>query len=252
MSPKCCKCTVKSTCINCKCKKAGKLCINCCPLSLDKCKNQQLTLPVRSTLLADDSDVDAVHTSDNANTSGQNTAPLNFPGFTKSTDISTASWGSLKGLDILHIFNKAYDEIIKWRRNLFKVPSGKHGKEFVRCTSSLINHFNNDSSLQQAAMTALMVMPALLLQKPSRRSKTKDHNRHLENRLKMWQDGNITGLIKEGKAIQKRLYTSKPKPQHTHQVFTRLMLQGKVAAALRWVTNKSGTLLDPSPEVVSA
>ena len=55
------------------------------------------------------------------------------------------------------------------------------------------------------AMKALMVMPALLLQKPSKSSKTKDHLNALHRRLKLWDDGKIAELIREGKTIQSQL-----------------------------------------------
>ena len=173
-----------------------------------------------------------------------------FPSFVKTADPTPATWGLLKGPFIKETFGNAYDEIIKWKKNLFKVPSGAQGKAYVKATSKVINYYVNNSPLQNVAMTALMVMPALLLQKPSKRSKTKDHVRHLEDRLKLWEKGDIKGLIKEGKAIQKRITSSKFTPQHTHKVFSKLMLQGKVSAALRWVTNKAGGLLEPTPETI--
>ena len=173
-----------------------------------------------------------------------------FPSFVKTPDPTPAIWGSLKGLEISKTFESAYDEVIKWKKNLFKVPSGAQGKAYIKATSKVIKFYVNNSPLQNVAMTALMVMPALLLQKPSKRSKAKDHIRHLEDRLKLWEKGDIKGLIKEGKAIQKRLTSGKFTPQHTHKVFSKLMLQGKVSAALRWVTNKAGGLLEPTPETI--
>jgi len=174
-----------------------------------------------------------------------------FPPFLEAADSSSAVWGSLKGAEISSTFEKAYDEIMTWRRNLFKVPSGVHGKAYVKATTKTIRNYVNNTPLQSVSMTALMIMPALLLQKPSRQSKTKDHNRKLEERLKLWEKGDIAALIKEGKAIQKKLVASKSTPQETHKVFSKLMLQGKVSAALRWVTNKSGGLLDATPEVIN-
>ena len=50
-----------------------------------------------------------------------------------------------------------------------------------------------------------MIMPALLLQKQSRKSKTKEHVAYLEKILKWWQDGQLDLLVREGAAIQKKL-----------------------------------------------
>jgi len=170
--------------------------------------------------------------------------------FTKTADPTPAVWGSLKGSEVSETFENAYDEIIKWKRNLFKVPSGAQGKAYVKATTKTINHYVNNTPLQNVAMTALMVMPALLLQKPARNSKAKDHTIRLGDRLKLWEKGDIKALIKEGKAIQNRLTSGKFTPQQTHKVFSKLMLQGKVSAALRWVTNKSGGLLESTPETI--
>ncbi len=43
-----------------------------------------------------------------------------------------------------------------------------------------------------------MVLPALVLQKPHRTSKTKDHIKCLDMRLEKWKDGNLNELVKEG------------------------------------------------------
>ena len=44
-----------------------------------------------------------------------------------------------------------------------------------------------------------MIMPHLLLQKPCKDSKTK------ERRLKLWTDGHLAELLKEGETIQSSL-----------------------------------------------
>ena len=95
-----------------------------------------------------------------------------------------------------------------------------------------------------------MIMPALLLQKPSQRSKSKDHTRKLTERLQHWKNGDFVSLVKEAQDIQGRLVNRRHTPEEMHKIFSRLMLQGKVSAALRWVTNKSGALLESTPEVI--
>ena len=48
-------------------------------------------------------------------------------------------------------------------------------------------------------------MLALLLQKPSKASKTKDHVKALERKLRLWEEQNITKLVNKSKTIQERL-----------------------------------------------
>ena len=48
-----------------------------------------------------------------------------LPVFDKHKDITTTSWGTLAGEQISTKCNQAYNEIVKWKRNLFLLPSGK-------------------------------------------------------------------------------------------------------------------------------
>ena len=50
-------------------------------------------------------------------------------------------------------------------------------------------------------------MPVLLLQKPSKSSKSKDHHA-LERRLNLWEEGKIEELLYEGQTIQEKLKSS--------------------------------------------
>ena len=176
--------------------------------------------------------------------------PTELPPFKKATEVGSTKWGSLNGPDISPVLESAYNNVVKWKKNIFKVPSGNAGKAYVKETARLINCYVNNSPLQQVAMTALMIMPALLLQKPSQRSKSKDHTRKLTERLQHWKNGDFVSLVKEAQDIQGRLVSRRHTPEEMHKIFSRLMLQGKVSAALRWVTNKSGALLESTPEVI--
>ena len=49
------------------------------------------------------------------------------------------------------------------------------------------------------ALKAAMTLPILLLQKPHRTSKVKEHNKCIECRLSLWLDG---ALLDEGHTIQ--------------------------------------------------
>ena len=89
---------------------------------------------------------------------------------------------------------EAYNQIVYWRKNTFMVPTGGAGKKFIDEISRLLNLWTNDTSLRNTAWKAIHVMPALLLQKPIKSSKTKDHLKALERRLRLWEEGHITNL----------------------------------------------------------
>ena len=86
---------------------------------------------------------------------------------------------------------------VHWIPNLFKVPHGKSGKLFVRELSLLFRAYAEDSSKECIALKAAFLLPLLVLQKPFRRSKAKDHVTALERRLTLWSDGCFDQLLKE-------------------------------------------------------
>ena len=119
---------------------------------------------------------------------GDNLSMGNLPSFPTSSE-PTFCRGELNGKTFSCALNGIYDEIVHWRRNLFKVPSGKAGTAFVRELSRMFRAYTDGSALEGIAMRAAMVMPALLLQKPHPRSKAKDHVLSLERRLNLWSNG---------------------------------------------------------------
>jgi hypothetical protein len=75
-------------------------------------------------------------------------------------------WGEVEGEAFAQAIQESYKEGVHWRRNLFKTPSGQAGKSFVRELTRMFQAYADISSLESVALTATMVMPALLLQKP--------------------------------------------------------------------------------------
>ena len=82
-------------------------------------------------------------------------------------------------------------------------------------------------------------MPALLLQKPSQSSKSKDRHAALERRLQLWEEGKNEELLYKGQTIQGRLKS----PDSTTTItkismkFRILMSKGNVNGALKLLTN---------------
>eukprot|EP00111_Clytia_hemisphaerica_P021772 TCONS_00064018-protein len=107
------------------------------------------------------------------------------------------------------MLNVVYEKIVFWRQNLFRLPSGNAGKRFIRELSRLINSWVEDSSIKTISLKAIMIMPALLLQKPSRKSKSKEHATALSKRLDLWEKGDLFDLLHEGETIQRHLLSSK-------------------------------------------
>ena len=75
----------------------------------------------------------------------------------------------------MQVIKAAYADVVTCRQNVFNIPSGKNGKAFVSELARLFRSFAEGTALESVALKAAMVMPHLLLQKPSRKSKAKDH-----------------------------------------------------------------------------
>ena len=91
-----------------------------------------------------------------------------LPPFGKMT-YSQASEEFSKAID------EAYSQTVHWLPNLFMLPSGSSGKQFIGELAKLYDAFASESTHESFAIKAVMTMPALLLQKPHSKSKTRDH-----------------------------------------------------------------------------
>lgn len=164
----------------------------------------------------------------------------------------TFRWGDVDGETFAHSVECCYEETVHWRRNLFKIPSGKAGKSFVHELTKLFRAYADGSALESIALKAAMVLPALMLQKPHQKSKAKDHSSHLDRRLRMWARGDINALMLECRTIQNQLGTRSNSRGSASEArtFAKLMMEGKVRAALRTITaTDNGGVLSLTKEV---
>ena len=78
-----------------------------------------------------------------------------------------------------------------------------------------------------------------MLQKPSAKSKPRDHARYLTSRLERWQNGELKSLMDETNEIQRRINKKKAEQKEQKQVkyFLNLMMFGKVGEAAKKVNN---------------
>ena len=77
--------------------------------------------------------------------------------------------------------------------------------------------------------------PILFLQKPFSKSKASDHIQCIKRRLKLWLSGDLTALLEEGHSTQRGLTCPRVSNDscNVSLSFSKLMLQGRVRAALR-------------------
>ena len=122
---------------------------------------------------------------------------------------------------------------------MFLVPSGKSGKQCIEEKTRLINSWIHNSPLQNVAFKAIMIMPNLLLRKPARNSKSKDHSEALNRRLNLWEEGELTELLIEGETIQKSLSDSKSIKTITElsKKFKNYMKKSNINRVVKLLTN---------------
>ena len=90
-------------------------------------------------------------------------------------------------------------------KNSFQASFWECGRN-VHTATSWLEHFNRE--YKSIALKVYMILSSLLLQKPTRNSKARDHTKKLKERLSTWKGGGIMDLVKEGRIIQERIRTS--------------------------------------------
>ena len=68
----------------------------------------------------------------------------NLPPYTDASSIVKSTTNSLNGHEFVETMHRVYDEIVQWRKDFFKLPSGNTAKIFIRELTSWLEHFNRD------------------------------------------------------------------------------------------------------------
>ena len=86
-------------------------------------------------------------------------------------DKARYKWGEYNDTQVQDNINRVYEKIVYWRKNLFMLPTGKAGIQFIEEMTKLMLSWVEDTAMKDIVFTAIMIMPSLLLQKLSKRSK---------------------------------------------------------------------------------
>ena len=105
----------------------------------------------------------------------------------------------------------------------------------------MINAWTSKSALRAIALKCFMIMPHLLLQKPAKDSKAKDHSNAMKQRMVLWQRGDFTSIFQECDTIQKRMKKSRPSnsTEAISKKFAILMKKGNASDAVKLLTMES-------------
>ena len=99
-------------------------------------------------------------------------------------------WGEHNGEEnIAELIRNTYAIIIGWKKNIFRLPRGKCGSDFIIELTRLLNLFVNKTSWQRLALPMVFIFIPIMLQKPSAKSKPREHAKisHFSTRaLEKW------------------------------------------------------------------
>ena len=101
----------------------------------------------------------------------------NLPSYPESTK-PRFSYHDIPGETFANLINDLYDEIVTWKKNLFKLPTGNAAKAFIKELSLWLERFNRKTEHHSIALKFYIILPALMLQKPS---KTRSHGNTVRN-----------------------------------------------------------------------
>ena len=154
-------------------------------------------------------------------------------------EYTNIKWGERNLREVSKKIQDAYERHVFWKKNLFMLPTGAATKKCITETTKLMNGWTDNSPLKGIAFTVMHVIPSLLLQKPSKTSKAKDHLKALERRIDLWINGNIDEHLFEGETIQSRLHYNNTRKSigKLSKKITLLMEKGNVNGALKLLTS---------------
>ena len=145
------------------------------------------------------------------------------------------------------LIQEAYEDISNWKRNLFQLPKGHAGKEFVREITCQIEHWTSNSPNRNISLKCLMVMPCLLLQQINHKAKSSDRKNTLERRMTLWKEGRIEELLSECREIQRRLEKTRRGAKHfdVSRTFNKMMMKGRINGAIRLLGHQKNSSILP-------
>ena len=149
-------------------------------------------------------------------------------------------WGKMIGEEEIGTkLDEVYTEMITWRSNLFEVPRGRAGKDYIEEVSRILSEFTYNTKWKPFSLKLVHVFMPLMLQRPTPKSKPKQNTKYLRERLKLWADGEIDAIMKQCRQIQAHLdKKQKVRVMNHKKDFCRLMLQGRVQKALKYINDE--------------
>ena len=93
------------------------------------------------------------------------------------------AWVERDGTYFADDLSKAYEKIVFCRKNMFMLLTRKSKNKYIKEVTRLLDAWIQDTPLRSFRLKGIHIMPALLSQKPSKTSRSRDHSDTLERKL---------------------------------------------------------------------
>ena len=277
MAECCCLCNGnRARCIRCSCVQNHSLCVSCVPKRLGNCHNLPSSScsghgasPMNSSSHSSSKGspspsqgsvpVTSSHSSPQTTASSLTQDQSNHPPYpTSSPNSCQFEERPLDSRELRDLMVEAYglpfastmvtdssDWAKRWNTVIhlsgshYSLPRGPVGRRYVTLLTEEIQHLTQ----KLYSSERLIVFSSVILQRNKIVKKTRDIKDTLERRLSLWCDEKYDILVQEAVRCDhpfQRIRQGKPKSDdHITKVFSRLMLQGKVRAAMHWLSGES-------------
>lgn len=127
---------------------------------------------------------------------------------------------------------------MKLKGRQYILPQGSVGRQFVDTLANEIQAVANRLNPSEK----IFFLCSTVLQRDKMIKNGSDIRRLIKRRLDMWNNALFDELIQEAIRCDRQLPASKQPldEEHKTRIFTRLVLQGKLREATRWITDRSG------------
>ena len=264
----CCNChsNGRATCAalrsTCACRKAGRQCSSCFPMSKGKCSNhheQSLSALFASTnqeTIQQGKSIDEVsETFESLEIGAPCIEKASIPTHSlclvnrKMIEAFAHPLLNSDGRPRDDLWGQVWERITKLRGKLYSLPGGAIAKEFISCYDEEVNAFAEGSKTSES----MICFPTLMLQKDKHVKKTNEIRQLLKRRLKLWKAGLFLELVREAEQCDRNLPKSSGEmtSEKESKIFSDLILQGRLREAVRFITDRQGGgVMDPHDDAI--
>ena len=146
-------------------------------------------------------------------------------------------------------WHRRWKSVVHHSGNHYVLPGGPTGRRYVDLLTEEVQHL----AVRNFPSERVLVFSSVMLQRNRMVHKGADIRRLLDWHVDQWRDGHFDLLVQEADCCDSGLKHSRRAnvdEDDNTRIFSRLILQGKVKAAVRWATERTrGELLMPTDDV---